>query len=174
MAQLTDRQKTEIEWDQNAVPAFTAIAGGRRVRVIFGGQTVADSRRALLVLERQRLPVYYFPVEDVRREWLAPSGHQEPHSGHGAASYWTVTVGNWRRFQLRTRYEPRIPIGTTGTPDSSASRPIPGLASSAILPVRERPPSQYITIASPRPSTWKDVSNASSSWCPRRTGNTPP
>ncbi|TMD11476.1 MAG: DUF427 domain-containing protein [Chloroflexi bacterium] len=93
MAQITDRQKTEIEWDQNAVPAFTAIAGGRRVRVIFGGQTVADSRRALLVLERQRLPVYYFPVEDVRREWLAPSGHQEAHSGHGAASYWTVTVG---------------------------------------------------------------------------------
>ena len=38
---------------------------------------------------------------------------------------WTVTFGNWRRFQLRARSVPAIAVGTTGAPDSSASRPMP-------------------------------------------------
>lgn len=75
------------------VPAISILPSGRRVRAVLGGEAVADSRRALLVLERRRLPIYYFPAEDVRRESLSPSGHQESHSGHGTASYWTVRVG---------------------------------------------------------------------------------
>ena len=65
-------------------------------------------------------------------------------------------------------------MGTTGTPDSSARRPIPGRARSAIRPLRWRPPSQYMTMAPPRSMTWFAVMNASSSWWPRRTGKTPP
>ena len=85
----------------------------------------------------------------------------------------TVTLGNWRRFQLRTRSVPAIAVGTTGAPDSSARRPIPwrGLPSS---PVRERPASAYITTMSPRSRIAWAVLKASSSWWPRRTGNTPP
>jgi hypothetical protein len=33
----------------------------RRVRVMFGGETVADSRRVKLMHEQGHLPVYYFP-----------------------------------------------------------------------------------------------------------------
>ena len=36
------------------------------VRAVFGGETIADSRRALIVRERRHTPVYYFPKEDVR------------------------------------------------------------------------------------------------------------
>ena len=39
---------------------------------------------------------------------------------------------------------------------------------------RERPPSQYMTIAPPRPRIVLAVTKASSSPAPRRTGNTPP
>ena len=37
------------------------------VRVTFGGEVIADSRRVLLVIERGRTPVYYFPQQDVIR-----------------------------------------------------------------------------------------------------------
>ena len=33
----------------------------RHVRVFFGGETIASSRRAKLVREAEVLPVYYFP-----------------------------------------------------------------------------------------------------------------
>ena len=88
--------------------------------------------------------------------------------------YWTVTFGNCSRCQLRTRWEPWIAIGTTGAPVSSARRPIPGLACSASLPVRERPPSQYIVIAPPRARIVSAVMKVSSSRAPRRTGKVPP
>ena len=40
--------------------------------------------------------------------------------------------------------------GTTVAPDSSASRPMPGRARSLSLPVRDRPPSQYMATVPPR------------------------
>ena len=49
-----------------------------------------------------------------------------------------------------------------------------GLYRSAILPVRERPPSQYIVIAPPLSMIDSAVMNISSSRAPRRTGNAPP
>ncbi|HLY67278.1 MAG TPA: DUF427 domain-containing protein, partial [Chloroflexota bacterium] len=44
----------------------------RWVRTVFGGVTVADSKRMKLVFEPGKLPVYYFPVEDVRMDLLTP------------------------------------------------------------------------------------------------------
>ncbi len=42
----------------------------RRVRVVFGGETVADSQHALLMREAWHTPVYYFPHEDVRMDLM--------------------------------------------------------------------------------------------------------
>ena len=44
----------------------------RRVRVVFGGETVADSRSVKFLHETGHLPVYYFPEEDVRMDLLEP------------------------------------------------------------------------------------------------------
>ncbi len=85
----------------------------------------------------------------------------------------TVTFGNWSFFQLRTRSVPAIAVGTIGTPYSSASLPMPGRGSPS-SPLRERPPSMYITISPPRFRIASAVLNASSSRWPRRTGKTPP
>ena len=46
----------------------------RRVRAVIGGITVADSDSVLLVHETGLLPVYYFPIDDVRIEALLPAG----------------------------------------------------------------------------------------------------
>ena len=65
----------------------------RRVRVVLGGETVADSRRVKLMHEMRYLPVYYFPEEDVRMDLLKPTDHTTHCPFKGDASYWSVRVG---------------------------------------------------------------------------------
>lgn len=67
---------------------------GRRVRAVLNGTTIADSTHAMLMLEKKRLPVYYFPETDVRRELLVPTSRLEHHAGHGQAQYWTLKLGS--------------------------------------------------------------------------------
>ena len=66
----------------------------RRVRVVFNGEVVADSRRVKLMHEAGLLPVYYFPVGDVRMELLEQSDHTTHCPFKGDASYWSVRVGD--------------------------------------------------------------------------------
>lgn len=65
----------------------------RRVRVTFGGETLADTKHAMLLREAGCVPVYYFPEEDVRTDLMQPTHHKTlcPHKGE--ASYWSVAVG---------------------------------------------------------------------------------
>ena len=65
----------------------------RRVRVMFGGVTIADSRNVMLMLENRRLAVYYFPAKDVRRDLLVPTSYRSQHPGKGEASFYDVKVG---------------------------------------------------------------------------------
>jgi uncharacterized protein (DUF427 family) len=66
----------------------------RRVRVMFGGQTVADSRRVKLLHEQVHLPVYYFPREGVRMDLLQATNHTTQCPFKGEAFYWSVRVGD--------------------------------------------------------------------------------
>ncbi len=65
----------------------------RWIRGRLAGETIVDSRRAKLLHESRHLPVYYFPQADVRMDLM----HSTDHSTHcplkGAASYWTIRVG---------------------------------------------------------------------------------
>ena len=65
----------------------------RNVRVIFGGETIADSKRVKLLREDGVLPVYYFPKEDVRSELMVASDHQTHCPYKGEASYWSLRAG---------------------------------------------------------------------------------
>lgn len=47
----------------------------KRVRVQAGGETIADSTRAMLMRETHHVPVYYFPREDVRMDLLSKTDH---------------------------------------------------------------------------------------------------
>ena len=40
----------------------------KRVRVVFNGETIADSKRVLIMHEIKHVPAYYFPVDDVRMD----------------------------------------------------------------------------------------------------------
>ena len=66
----------------------------RRVRVMYNGETVADSSRMKIMHETQHLPIYYFPVEDVRADLLEKTDHTTHCPHKGDASYWSVRVGD--------------------------------------------------------------------------------
>ena len=66
----------------------------RRVRVQFNGEYIADSTRAKLLFETRHLPVYYFPLEDVRMDLMTPTDNATNCPYKGDASYWTATVGD--------------------------------------------------------------------------------
>jgi uncharacterized protein (DUF427 family) len=65
----------------------------RRVRVVVGGETVADSRDAFMLHEAGLQPTYYFPVADVRSEFLEASDRHTRCPKKGEASYWTIRAG---------------------------------------------------------------------------------
>ncbi len=46
----------------------------RRVRAYFDNQVLVDSEQVLLLFETKRPPVYWFPIQDVRMDLLAPKG----------------------------------------------------------------------------------------------------
>ena len=65
----------------------------RWVRVLFNGQVIADSKHMELLHEPGQLPVYYFPQEDVRMEYLIQTDYHTHSPLKGEATYWTVKVG---------------------------------------------------------------------------------
>jgi uncharacterized protein (DUF427 family) len=65
----------------------------QRIRALFAGETVVDSRHAKLLHETGHLPVYYFPLEDVRTDLLERTDTQSHCPHKGDARYWTLTVG---------------------------------------------------------------------------------
>ncbi len=62
----------------------------KRIRVVVGGETIADSRRAMLLHESGHQPVYYFPPEDVRDDVLEASDRHTRCPKKGQASYYTI------------------------------------------------------------------------------------
>lgn len=81
----------------------------RRVRVEFNGETVANSANMRLLHEDGHLPIYYFPIDDVRTDLL----HKTDHSTHcpykGDASYWTIKVGDREAENAVWGYEDPLP-----------------------------------------------------------------
>ncbi|MFT5539221.1 MAG: hypothetical protein ACI82H_000738 [Alphaproteobacteria bacterium] len=69
------------------------VPSPRRVRVLFGGEVIADSTNMGLLREPKHVPVYYFPKEDVRMDLLTPTDHHSHCLWKGHGSYYTITAG---------------------------------------------------------------------------------
>jgi uncharacterized protein (DUF427 family) len=85
------RFNLEIEPPTGAVLFFDPVP--QRIRALFAGETVVDSKRAKLLHETGHLPVYYFPLEDVRTDLLERTDTHTRCPHKGEASYWSLTVG---------------------------------------------------------------------------------
>ena len=77
----------------------------QRMRAVFDGVTIADSRRAL-VMRETRLPIaYYFPREDVRMDLLERTDRQTHCPFKGNASHWSIRVGENVEENVAWSYE---------------------------------------------------------------------
>lgn len=86
------RPGQESVWDYPRPPIVEATS--RRIEVVFAGELIVDSVRAVRVLETSHPPVYYVPIEDVRPGVLQPTHHASYCEYKGEASYYRVVVGN--------------------------------------------------------------------------------
>lgn len=77
----------------------------KRIRVMFHGKTIVDSLCAGLMRERGRLPVYYFPRDDVRMDFLTRADHRTHCPLRGDASYWTLRIGERQAENAAWSYE---------------------------------------------------------------------
>lgn len=103
---LEDRELTQIDDKRPLSADIQFEPTQRRVRVMFGGQTIADSRSVMLMIEKKRLAVYYFPLKDVRANLLTPAGYTHKHEGKGEATFYNLRVADrvaekaaWRYLQ---------------------------------------------------------------------------
>lgn len=81
----------ESVWDYPRPPILERTS--RRIRIIFAGETIADSTGAWRLLETSHPPTYYIPPGDVRKDLLAPASGASFCEFKGSAAYWSVCAG---------------------------------------------------------------------------------
>ncbi|MDX2162936.1 MAG: DUF427 domain-containing protein [bacterium] len=82
----------ESVWDYPRPPRVEPTS--KRIRVIFNGVVIADSTRAIRVLETSHPPSYYIPQADIQMAFLKATPSRSFCEFKGGASYWTLTVGD--------------------------------------------------------------------------------
>lgn len=81
----------ESVWDYPRPPVVEAVR--KVLRVVFGGEVIAETARGLRVLETAGPPTYYFPPDEVRTDRLERGKKRTFCEWKGVATYWDVRVG---------------------------------------------------------------------------------
>ncbi|MFN8481959.1 MAG: DUF427 domain-containing protein [Anaerolineae bacterium] len=82
----------ESVWDYPRPPRVED--SGKHIEVVFNGMVIADTHRAKRVLETSHPPVYYIRPDDIRLEYLTPTGRATYCEWKGRAGYYTIRVGD--------------------------------------------------------------------------------
>jgi uncharacterized protein (DUF427 family) len=88
---------------------ITIAPNANIVRVIFNGQVVAETMRALTLRESTYKPVFYIPRADVRMALLQRTDHVSHCPYKGDASYYTLRVGERMAGNAAWSYEHPYP-----------------------------------------------------------------
>ncbi len=67
MKRIEPKDGQESVWDYPRPPKLERT--GKHLKIVFGGEIIAETNRAFRVLETSHPPVYYFPPEAVRMEF---------------------------------------------------------------------------------------------------------
>ncbi len=92
----------ESVWDYPRPPRVEPFAG--HIRVIFNNEVVADTSRAMRVLETSHPPVYYIPPDDIRMSLLSAAGGSSYCEWKGSADYLDVCAGGRTAPRAAWRY----------------------------------------------------------------------
>lgn len=82
----------ESVWDYPRPPRLEPAP--KPIRVVVAGVTLAETDRALRVLETSHPPTYYLPPDGVRTDLLRPGGGRSFCEWKGQAQYWSAQVGD--------------------------------------------------------------------------------
>lgn len=87
--ELKDGQ--ESVWDYSRPPRLEQTS--KHLKIVFNSKIIAETNRAFRVLETSHPPVYYFPPDDVRMEFLTINSQSSFCEWKGDASYYDLHVG---------------------------------------------------------------------------------
>jgi len=97
----------ESVWDYPRPPRVEPVP--ERIRVVVDGVTIADSARALRVLETAGPPVYYVPPDDARVDLLRASPHASFCEWKGSAAYHSLELGGRTIHNIAWSYPAPLP-----------------------------------------------------------------
>ena len=89
---LSREHKKESVWDYPRPPRVEQSS--RQIHVVFKNTTIAETSRAIRILETSHPPVYYIPLRDVQQQFLSRSDHQSYCEFKGLATYYTLKVND--------------------------------------------------------------------------------
>jgi uncharacterized protein (DUF427 family) len=92
----------ESVWDYPRPPALERVP--ERLRVVFAGQTIADTQSGYRVLETSHPPVYYIPPADVRLDVFKAAAGSSFCEFKGRAQYWSIDLGGRRSERAAWSY----------------------------------------------------------------------
>lgn len=101
----------ESVWDYPRPPI--AVATHDRVRVVHHGITIADTTRAIRVLETSQPPAFYLPKDDIAMEHLRRTASTTQCEWKGAATYWSLDIGDSSVPDAAWSYEAPVPAFAT-------------------------------------------------------------
>ena len=84
------------------------------IRARLDGEAIVDSKRARLLHEHLRLPVFLFPEADVRMDLLRESGRREQDPVKGEQVFWDLAVGDAVRESAAWRFSEPLLAGLIG------------------------------------------------------------
>lgn len=92
----------ESVWDYPRPPRLEPAHAS--IRVVFNGVTIAETDRALRILETSHPPTYYIPPDDVKTEFLTRENRSTHCEWKGRSVYYTVRVGDRHAEQAAWSY----------------------------------------------------------------------
>jgi len=92
MERIPPQPGQESVWDYPRPPRLEPTA--KPLRIVFNGVVIAATSRGQRVLETSHPPVYYFPPEDVQRQYLIPSPRQTFCEWKGQGAYYHLRLGD--------------------------------------------------------------------------------
>jgi uncharacterized protein (DUF427 family) len=90
---------------RNPYSRVDAMPSSRHVRVVAGGEVVAESHRPVVLIQTGLPPRYYLPQVDVRMDLLTPANTVSYCAYKGTASYWTLNVGGLELTDIAWGYD---------------------------------------------------------------------
>lgn len=92
MKRIEPKQGQESVWDYPRPPKLERT--NKHLKIEFNGEIIAETNNAFRVLETSHPPVYYFPPEDVKMEFLKEISGNSFCEWKGNAGYYSLMVGD--------------------------------------------------------------------------------